>query len=190
MALYALVGLSGAGKTHLLRYTLANSKGCITQLIATTTRKPRDGEINGRDKYFLSTIEFNDLRSSMICIHRMYGQLYGFYANDLDLIKLGADRSIIVELYYSDVFRIKRMGYKVKTILISAKGKERRLILHDRYPNKSEFKKRVIADFFCGIVLSLLKMLGIFDFEILNTYDNSSELKLLQFVEADKNVSC
>ena len=48
---------SGAGKTTLSRKLIA-ADGNIAMSISVTTRKPRPGEVDGKDYYFLSEPEF------------------------------------------------------------------------------------------------------------------------------------
>ena len=50
--LYLVSGPSGSGKTTLCR-RLSN-EGEASYAISCTTRKPRDGEENGKDYFFLS----------------------------------------------------------------------------------------------------------------------------------------
>jgi guanylate kinase len=52
-----ITGPSGVGKGTLIRRLLDEVDGSELSVSA-TTRKPRDGEINGRDYHFLSTEEF------------------------------------------------------------------------------------------------------------------------------------
>jgi guanylate kinase len=54
---------SGAGKTTIVKQMLAR----LPQLrfsVSATTRPPRDGEVNGRDYYFLSEAEFDRKRDA------------------------------------------------------------------------------------------------------------------------------
>lgn len=50
-----LSGPSGAGKSTLLKMLLEKFPQCFTFSISHTSRKPRPGEVNGRDYVFLST---------------------------------------------------------------------------------------------------------------------------------------
>ena len=52
-----LSGISGIGKSHLKTYILAN-KPDFQSLISVTTRKPREKEMHGIDKFFYSLEEF------------------------------------------------------------------------------------------------------------------------------------
>ena len=49
---------SGAGKSTLAQRIRAWDKNCVFSISA-TTRKPREGEEDGKDYYFISEQEFN-----------------------------------------------------------------------------------------------------------------------------------
>lgn len=50
---------SGSGKTTLVHHLLSNSDLDLAFSISATNRAPRQGEVDGRDYYFLSDKEFN-----------------------------------------------------------------------------------------------------------------------------------
>jgi len=54
--LYFLIGPSASGKTTLLEKVKQQLN--IKDILSCTTRKPREGEINGKDFYFISKAEF------------------------------------------------------------------------------------------------------------------------------------
>ncbi len=51
-------GPSGSGKTTIVKKLLENDDLNLEFSISATTRKPRPGEIDGKDYYFLSVVEF------------------------------------------------------------------------------------------------------------------------------------
>lgn len=53
-----LSGPSGSGKSTIVRELLRQSPVKLTLSVSATTRPPRDGEVNGREYYFLSPDEF------------------------------------------------------------------------------------------------------------------------------------
>ena len=54
----ALIGEAGSGKDTILQDLLQNSN--FNEIISYTTRPPRDGEINGKNYFFISPEEFLD----------------------------------------------------------------------------------------------------------------------------------
>ena len=83
-----LTAPSGAGKTSITRYLL----GSIPQLsfsISAATRKAREGEINGKDYYFISPEEFQKKikRNEFIEWEMVYeGKYYGTLKSELTRI--------------------------------------------------------------------------------------------------------
>ena len=69
---------SGAGKTTLSRKLLA-ADGNIIMSVSVTTRKPRSGERDGKDYFFISKDEFTSLRDSggLLEWAEVFGNLYG-----------------------------------------------------------------------------------------------------------------
>jgi guanylate kinase len=61
--LLVLSSPSGAGKTTLSRRLMQSDPG-IAMSISVTTRKPRPGEVDGRDYYFIDDVEFAKRRDS------------------------------------------------------------------------------------------------------------------------------
>ena len=58
--MFVLSSPSGTGKTTLTKKLAENNKNFAIS-ISHTTRKPRPNEINGKDYYFVSKKEFEDL---------------------------------------------------------------------------------------------------------------------------------
>ena len=69
---------SGAGKTTLARRLLASDRN-IELSVSVTTRKPRPGEIDGKDYIFLSGDEFDNMRDSdgLLEWAEVFGNRYG-----------------------------------------------------------------------------------------------------------------
>lgn len=57
-----LSGPSGSGKSTIVRELLRQSPVKLTLSVSATTRAPRQGEVNGREYYFLSADEFRTRR--------------------------------------------------------------------------------------------------------------------------------
>ena len=69
---------SGAGKTTLSR-RLLESDSEIDMSVSATTRKPRPGEVEGRDYFFLSTEDFGIMRNKGEFLEhaKVFGNYYG-----------------------------------------------------------------------------------------------------------------
>lgn len=76
--IYVLVGPSGSGKT-----TIGNelSKHGIKKLVTTTTRQPRNGELNGVDYYFITKDELSD--NAFVERSEYSGNVYGLTKKEI-----------------------------------------------------------------------------------------------------------
>ena len=77
---------SGAGKSSLIKEIIDLSPNKIELSISATTRDARDGELNGRDYFFISDEEFNDLkdRDAFIENANVHGFQYGTLKSFID----------------------------------------------------------------------------------------------------------
>ena len=65
-----LVGPSGAGKSTLVKYLQQKSGDSFAFSVSSTTRKPREGELNGVHYHFVSKDEFlADVAAGMFLEH-------------------------------------------------------------------------------------------------------------------------
>jgi len=60
--LFVISGPSGAGKTTLLKRVYARCRRPLMESVSATTRRPRQGEVDGVDYHFLSRDEFERRR--------------------------------------------------------------------------------------------------------------------------------
>ena len=69
---------SGAGKTTLSRKLLADDKN-ISLSVSVTTRKPRTGEVDGKDYHFIAKERFEQMiaRRELLEWANVFGNLYG-----------------------------------------------------------------------------------------------------------------
>jgi guanylate kinase len=76
--LFVMSSPSGAGKTTLSRRLLA-ADGNIEMSVSVTTRKPRPGEVNGKDYHFISEANFDEMVSQNALLEwaTVFGNSYG-----------------------------------------------------------------------------------------------------------------
>jgi guanylate kinase len=69
---------SGAGKTTLSRRLLATDDN-IAMSVSVTTRKPRPGEMNGKDYHFISQTQFDEMvaKKELLEWAKVFGNSYG-----------------------------------------------------------------------------------------------------------------
>ena len=70
---------SGTGKSSLIKEIIGLSSNKIELSISATTREPRDKEIHGKDYFFISDEEFNNLKDNDAFIENatVHGYQYG-----------------------------------------------------------------------------------------------------------------
>lgn len=83
-----LSGPAGSGKTTIVQRLLNESPVKLRMSVSATTRPPRDGEVDGRDYYFLTDQQFQQARSrgellEWAEVHRT-GYWYGTLRSELD----------------------------------------------------------------------------------------------------------
>ena len=70
-------GPSGVGKGTILKEVFKNSELNITYSVSMTTRSPRDGEVNGKDYFFVSKDEFEQaIKEDKFLEHARYVDNY------------------------------------------------------------------------------------------------------------------
>ena len=69
---------SGAGKSSLIKEIISNNEN-IELSVSATTRSPREGETHGKDYFFITDNEFNDLKEKNAFIEsaNVHGYQYG-----------------------------------------------------------------------------------------------------------------
>ena len=69
---------SGAGKSSLIKEIISNNEN-IELSVSATTRSPREGETHGKDYFFITDNEFNDLKEKNAFIEsaNVHGHQYG-----------------------------------------------------------------------------------------------------------------
>jgi guanylate kinase len=79
---------SGAGKTTIVKHLLGQDLG-LAFSVSATTRPPRNGEVHGRDYYFISEAEFKgavDLGDFVEWEEVYPGRFYGTYRSEVERI--------------------------------------------------------------------------------------------------------
>ena len=128
---------SGAGKSTLAQRIKSWDANCVFSISA-TTRKPREGEQDGKDYYFISEDEFRKKVSNgeMLEHAEVFGNLYGSPISPvLSSIDSGNDVLFDVDWQGSQQIKNSRLGEFVLSIFIlppSIKELESRLKLRNQ----------------------------------------------------------
>ena len=81
-----LVGPSGAGKSTIVKYLQSKAPDCFAFSVSSTTRKPREGEVNGVHYHFVTKEDFlADVEEGNFLEHQeVHGNFYGTHKNQVE----------------------------------------------------------------------------------------------------------
>ena len=122
---------SGAGKSSLIKQIISNSDN-IELSVSATTRPPREGETHGKDYFFISDNEFNDLKEKNAFIESadVHGYKYGTLKAFVEE-KLENNVSVVLDIDVQGFSQIRDSIKEVISIFIIP-------------PSLDELKKRLI----------------------------------------------
>ena len=124
-------GFSGAGKSTVVRQLVAG--GDYELSVSATTRSPREGEVDGREYYFISEEEFkrrideNDFLEWVRYVDHYYGTPYSFTREKLD-----AGKNVILEIEAQGAYKVKARIPEAKLIFMLP-------------PSMTELKRRLVG---------------------------------------------
>ena len=109
---------SGVGKTTLVKLLAERNKNFEIS-ISSTTRIPRNNEIEGKDYYFINKEKFNDLikTKSFYEYARVFNNLYGTL-KDYVIRNLSQGKDVLFDIDWQGSKQIKRLKLKNKLISI------------------------------------------------------------------------
>ena len=102
-------GPSGAGKSTICKELLRDPR--IVFSVSATTRKKRDGEVDGRDYHFLDKDDFRArvARGAFIEWAEVFGHLYGTLREPMQAA-LAAGRTYLLEIDVQGALQLKAIG--------------------------------------------------------------------------------
>ena len=102
-------GFSGAGKGTLMKALLKQYQEQYALSISATTRKPREGEEHGREYFFLTVEEFqNMIAEDALIEHACYvGNYYGTPRSYVEE-QMAAGRDVILEIEIQGALEVKK----------------------------------------------------------------------------------
>ncbi len=108
-SLFVVSAPSGAGKTSLVRALLATNPQ-ISLSVSYTTRKPREGEVDGISYHFVSRETFLEMsgRSEFLESAEVYGNFYGTSQSWISQ-ENAKDRDILLEIDWQGASQVRRL---------------------------------------------------------------------------------
>lgn len=176
-----LSGISGIGKSHLKTYILAN-KPDFQSLISVTTRKPREKEKHGIDKFFYSLEEFEMEKheGKLRTVNEVFGNWYAYKESQIELCDSGIN--LITELFYKNVQEFKIEFPNALSVYVLPNDVERtKAELKARKLEASDLSKR-LKDIDDELTFFYSNR-NLFDIVITNDYTEKSCLLLQQLIE-------
>ncbi|MFB0564900.1 MAG: guanylate kinase [Candidatus Aminicenantaceae bacterium] len=106
--LFVISGPSGVGKTTLVRRVLEDFEN-IVFCVSHTTRKKRNGEVEGRDYYFVSESEFRRMieEDELVEWAIVHGSYYGTSKKELKKVGVNADCILDIDIQGAQQIREK-----------------------------------------------------------------------------------
>ena len=173
---------SGAGKSSLIKKIIEISEEKLELSVSATTRVPRKGEIHGKDYFFISDNEFNELKDKDAFIEcaNVHGNQYGTLKSFVHE-KLEEGISVILDIDVQGFAQIRETIEDMVSIFIippSLDELKNRLTLRGLDTNDAIEKRLLNA-------LEELKHAESFDYIILNdNFDNAiDQLSSIIFID-------
>jgi guanylate kinase len=140
--LFVIAAPSGAGKTSLVKALLARHPELHVS-ISHTTRKRRPNEEEGREYYFVSVAQFEDLvAAGQFLEHaRVFDNLYGTGRKPV-AEQLGRGHNVVLEIDWQGAQQVRRAMPECATIFILPPSRE---ALESRLRNRATDSDEVIA---------------------------------------------
>lgn len=126
-------GFSGAGKGTMMKRLLEKYSDDYVLSISATTRAPRPGEVNGREYYFKTKEEFQEMiRQDALLEHAVYVDNYYGTPKAYVVGQLEAGKNVILEIEIQGALQIKQKFPDAITVFVSP-------------PDAEELKRRLIG---------------------------------------------
>ena len=174
---------SGAGKSSLIRKLIELGEKSIELSVSATTRLPREGEVHGKDYFFISDDEFNQMRENDAFLESAI--VHGFqYATLRSFVeeKINSGISIILDIDVQGFIQIKNSSIKHTSIFILPPSfDELQKRLHTRGLDSKEVISKRLEN-----ALTELKSAELFDYIVLND-EFSKTIEILSSILFEDN---
>ena len=163
--LVMICGPGGVGKNTIIRSLLKDNPNWI-RFTTTTTREPRDYEVEGDDYNFISVEKFQEKleRGEFIEYNELFEGVY--YGTDQKLIEqyLSENKTVLFDIDYHGVFNIeKHFGDKVQKIFLLPPTFETLTDrMHNRGDSDAKIQKRL------SISKEEMNVASLFDYQVVN----------------------
>ncbi len=175
---------SGAGKTTLVKEISKKKNFEIS--ISHTTRKPRLNENNGKDYFFVSKTQFQELIDGdrFLEYAKVFNHYYGS-SKDIVFEKLKKGQSIIFDIDWQGTQQIKnqKLNFKILTIFILPPSREE---LYKRLLNRDKNDKKIANERMKKFNEDVLNWID-YDLVVINDDLNNCYNKIINFIDGSQH---
>lgn len=139
--LIVLSGFSGAGKSQLMKILMSEHDNyCYS--VSATTRKPRAGEVDGKDYFFISKEDFEEMiaEGKLLEYNRYVDNYYGT-PKDYVLSRMAEGKDVILEIDVNGAGNVKKVFPEAVTVFITAPSAA---VLRDRLSGRGTETAEVV----------------------------------------------
>ena len=174
---------SGAGKSSLIRELIELGEKSIELSVSATTRSPRDGEVHGKDYFFISDDEFNQMKENDAFLESatVHGFQYATLKSFVDE-KINSGISVVLDIDVQGFIQINRSLAKHTSIFILPPSFDE---LEKRLNTRGLDSKEVISKRLENALVEL-KSAKLFDYIVLND-EFSKTIKTLSSILFEEN---
>lgn len=181
--LLVLSSPSGAGKTTLSHRLLAADKA-LRMSVSVTTRKPRPGEVDGKDYRFIDVAEFERLKAEGDLLEwaHVHGNLYATPKAPV-AAALEAGQDVLFDIDWQGARQVKeRLGNDVVLVFILPPGGK---VLEQRLKARNQDSAEIVARRLAAAGTEILHWLE-YDYVIVNTEVEESLAGLTAILAAER----
>lgn len=183
-AMFIIEAPSGTGKSTIVKELLKQDSN-LKFSVSVTTRKPREGEKEGVDYYYITDEKYNELLAQDAFyeyVNSQYGSRYGTLRSEVDsFINIGQDVIFDMDWIGAEQMRKKAPDDVVTIYLLPPSVKEVRRRLEDRKPDSKEtIEKRM------NLIAEKLKHWDEFDYVIVNADVDETVRKVQRVISGER----
>lgn len=183
-AMFTIEAPSGTGKNTVINEILKNDPN-IKFSVSVTTRKPREGEVDGVDYYFVTDEQYDEFMAQDAFyehVDSQYGPRYGTLRSEVDsFINVGQD--VIFDMDWAGARQMReKAGDDVVTIYLLPPSIEE---LRQRLINRGTDSMEVIEQRM-GIIYEKIKHWDEFDYVIVNVDLKETVTKIQKIISGER----
>ena len=183
--LFIISAPSGSGKSTLIKLLLDEVEN-LEYSISYTTREPRKGEVNGKDYFFVSEKEFEEMieNDEFIEYARVFGKFYYGTSKKQVYSRIEQGKDVIMDIDVQGAYQIMEKGNLDFTSIFiippSIEELKKRLVERGR-DSMEEIEKRLIT------AKNEIKYLGHFDYVVVNDILEEALTSLKSIISSERH---